>query len=1013
VNYSAVNNGSGSVWGGITGTLSDQTDLQNALNAKVPYSGATGQVDLGNYDLKVQGLTIGKGNNSLVNNTALGHSTLLTATTGNFNTAVGYESLRNTTTGQYNTAVGQSSLFSNTTGGQNTALGLNALLSNTTGSSNVAVGLDTLQHITTGSSNTAIGYNAGSHITGGSTPNTTATNSVFIGRDSKANADGQTNQIVIGQNAVGNGSNTATFGNTATTANYFTGSINGGSFVKSGGTSSQFLKADGSVDSTTYVSGSGVAGQVAYWDGTSSQTGSNNLFWDAANSRLGIGTNAPSQNLVIQAASNPTIYLNETSGFTGSNILTSINYVLSPLVDLVTLDGQSASQYGIFRGGIIFGVSGYNGINFYTNNTRQGRFFQNGNFILQNGGTFTDGGQRLQVMGDAFIKGSGATSATTALTIQDSAGTNLFRVRNDSTTALTYLRLGTSFSNSPFLFPITTNEGNPVTSGTNLSFYSYTGASSATAGAFVFSGDPFIQTSSSQVFLRTNNTFAPTSGTADLDIFRINFSINQTGGANGITRGLYVNPTLTAAADWRSIEWSNNSGWGLYGAGTANNYLNGDTAIGTATLGTATKLTIGGSETAASGNARGVLVNTTLNASANSDLLIGLDIQPTFTPGIYTNTSPVGMRLYNPNTLSALDYGIQLRLQNTQTGQTNTDGFLISIDNSAAANAFLFNYENASLIFGTNGTANARLFNTGNFVLQNGGSFTDAGFRLDVNGTARVSTSLIAAGATSASSGSIAFLTTASAAGTHAAAIGYNANASASHGIAIGYDATASANPSVAIGKSSVASGTHSTAFAKATSSGNYSVGFGNGTQSIADHSFATGQRTYAYLAGQMTISSNNISYVGDSQASIVSFPLNTGVVSSGGTYSFTGIRPNNATFGSGVTQIWRVQVSIVFAVKGKTNSITEFNLNDTFTTTYELAVKSNSGTGTSIIASPILINNIADTNLSGCSVSFSIVSNNLVASITPPTWASGQADFRGTIRYDLTELGNYGQTIV
>jgi len=30
----------------------------------VPYSGATGQVDLGNYDLKVQGLTIGKGNNS-------------------------------------------------------------------------------------------------------------------------------------------------------------------------------------------------------------------------------------------------------------------------------------------------------------------------------------------------------------------------------------------------------------------------------------------------------------------------------------------------------------------------------------------------------------------------------------------------------------------------------------------------------------------------------------------------------------------------------------------------------------------------------------------------------------------------------------------------------------------------------------------------------------------------------------------------------------------------------------
>jgi hypothetical protein len=269
VSNAAGADGVGVPTGGTTGQVLKKLSNTNydtywALDGGgVPYSGATGQVDLGNYDLKVQSLTIGKGNNSLVNNTALGHSTLLTATTGNFNTAVGYESLRNTTTGQYNTAVGQSSLFSNTTGGQNTALGLNALLSNTTGSSNVAVGLDTLQHITTGSSNTAIGYNAGSHITGGSTPNTTATNSVFIGRDSKANADGQTNQIVIGQNAVGNGSNTATFGNTATTANYFTGSINGGSFVKSGGTSSQFLKADGSVDSSSYV-----AGNIYTADGT-------------------------------------------------------------------------------------------------------------------------------------------------------------------------------------------------------------------------------------------------------------------------------------------------------------------------------------------------------------------------------------------------------------------------------------------------------------------------------------------------------------------------------------------------------------------------------------------------------------------------------------------------------------------------------------------------------------------------------------------------------------------------
>jgi hypothetical protein len=224
-----------------------------SLTGFVPYTGATGQVNLGAYDLLVQTLTIGKGNSSLSNNTALGYHALFHITTGNYNTAVGYEAAHNTTTGQYNTALGQSALFTNTTGSQNTALGLNALLSNTTGGSNVVVGLDALQHNTTGSSNTALGYNAGSHITGGSTPNTTASSSVYIGRDTKAKVDGGTNEIVIGYNAVGNGSNTATFGNTSTTANYFTGSINGGSFVKSGGTSTQFLKADGSVDSNTYV----------------------------------------------------------------------------------------------------------------------------------------------------------------------------------------------------------------------------------------------------------------------------------------------------------------------------------------------------------------------------------------------------------------------------------------------------------------------------------------------------------------------------------------------------------------------------------------------------------------------------------------------------------------------------------------------------------------------------------------------------------------------------------------
>jgi hypothetical protein len=57
-----------------------------------------------------------------------------------------------------------------------------------------------------------------------------------------------------------------------------------------------------STDWTTFnnkVSGSGTAGQVAYWSSGSAITGESNLFWDATNDRLGIGTATPAATLEI------------------------------------------------------------------------------------------------------------------------------------------------------------------------------------------------------------------------------------------------------------------------------------------------------------------------------------------------------------------------------------------------------------------------------------------------------------------------------------------------------------------------------------------------------------------------------------------------------------------------------------------------------------------------------------------------------------------------------------------
>lgn len=73
----------------------------------------------------------------------------------------------------------------------------------------------------------------------------------------------------------------------------------------------------------------------------------------------------------------------------------------------------------------------------------------------------------------------------------------------------------------------------------------------------VTNGGSLTPTLNSSIQAAITTTFAPTSGIANFAYLGIVGTINQTGGANGITRGIYINPTLTAAADWRSGEFIN------------------------------------------------------------------------------------------------------------------------------------------------------------------------------------------------------------------------------------------------------------------------------------------------------------------------------------------------------------------------------------------------------------------------------------------------------------------------
>jgi hypothetical protein len=210
-----------------SGVLSWSTAASGGSSG-VPYTGATGPVDLGAYDLKVNGLVIGKGSGSIANNTAIGQGALLANTSGDFNTANGAMALYSNTTGSNITANGAMALYSNTTGSNNTANGTGALYYNTTGSNNIANGHFALFSNTLGSENTANGVGAlwgnktgGKNIAVGTSAlsnNNSGSGNTALGSYANVSLGSLDNATAIGANAIVNASNKIQLGDGSVTA---------------------------------------------------------------------------------------------------------------------------------------------------------------------------------------------------------------------------------------------------------------------------------------------------------------------------------------------------------------------------------------------------------------------------------------------------------------------------------------------------------------------------------------------------------------------------------------------------------------------------------------------------------------------------------------------------------------------------------------------------------------------------------------------------------------------------
>jgi hypothetical protein len=590
-----------SIWiGSGTGRVDDLSSNQNVfIGYRAGYSNTTGadNIFLGflagynnttGYNNVFEGSQSGRSNTSGYNNFFQGAAAGYSNTTGVNNLFQGVASGYSNVNGDNNIFQGLNSGTANVSGNNNIFQGINAGLSNITGSQNVFNGTSSGRFNVRGSNNVALGHESARYIGSGTTNNTRLDNSIFIGYQTRALDTAQTNQTVIGYNVVGLGSNTTSIGNSTTTQTHLYGSLTLGSTATpvrtlnvtgearitdlTTDTPTRIVGADADGDlgeislgsglsitsgvlntSSTLNTGSGTAGQVTFWNGTNSITGSSNFLWDNTNGQLVINANHSttfSDKLLVRGSGSTSatfagqfqnVNYERIVGFRNDGSLIIGNNVgeFQPDGDAVFRNSTTDNYIGYFVSGSIPTIRAATFLGVAKDMT------------IQDNAKFVGIGPLTTINAKLHVRGAGNTSGTNALLVQNSDAASVFAVRDDNV-----IQFNTARPFSGFLTFQTSG-------GVNLIGYSLS------------SINAFTSTTDLTSYITGNPRFHPTSGTGSFTYININSDINQTGGANGVTSGIRIAPTLTSAPNWRSIEWNNTIGYGLYGSGTAPNLLNG------------------------------------------------------------------------------------------------------------------------------------------------------------------------------------------------------------------------------------------------------------------------------------------------------------------------------------------------------------------------------------------------------------------------------------------------------
>jgi hypothetical protein len=432
-----------------------------------------------------------------------------------------------------NTFIGLNTGRRNTTGFNNTAIGSGTLANNTTGGGNTANGANALQNNTTGTNNTANGANALiNNATGNNNTanginvllsNTTGDSNTANGRDALRNNTTGNSNTANGRDALRN--NTTGNNNTANGLDALASNTTGGSNTANGVNAGRFIA-----------------------DGTTANTISGNSIF------LGSNTRALADN-----QTNQIVIGNDAIGL-GSN-----SVVL----------GNTSIVTTALRGNVGIGTTTPTGRLSVTDTTAASGSANSGSLLDLNQ-TWNTTGTPTAIRLNVTDTTSNANSLLMDLQV---GGSSRFRVEKGG---------GIRTSNALFLGGLTTVAGIlPQGTLNQETLLIRSSVSTSTTGVTDIrlsngQGDPAF-TSGTRNLVSIDRNFSPTSGNGNYTLLNIPSTINQTGGANGITRGLFINPTLTAAADFRAIELTNNTGFGIFQSGSATNSFAGNVGIGTTT----------------------------------------------------------------------------------------------------------------------------------------------------------------------------------------------------------------------------------------------------------------------------------------------------------------------------------------------------------------------------------------------------------------------------------------------